>query len=174
MENWLLCSLANPDAAVAGSAAESDDGGEEMAQITSELRSLLDLAPEQLAIIEECSRGCVHEVRDLFAVDDCLRSIHSNEWLLDEGVDGVAGQLTGILNQTQLSKFLLWSDHNAESIERLDYVNVIGGGGGGWPPVYASSRSAVYRIFFFAMGVGREINFFIGRELRLCDFSQAF
>ena len=133
MENWLLCSLANPDAAVAGSAAESDDGGEEMAQITSELRSLLDLAPEQLAIIEECSRGCVHEVRDLFTVDDCLRSIHSNEWLLDEGVDGVAGQLTGILNQTQLSKFLLWSDHNAESIERLDYVNVIGGEGGGPP-----------------------------------------
>ena len=40
--------------------------------------------------------------------------------------------------------------------------------------VYASSRSAVYRIFFFAMGVGREINFFIGRELRLCNFSQAF
>jgi hypothetical protein len=128
MENWLLCSLTGPDAAAA---ATGSDGGEEMAQIASELQSLLDLGPEQLAQIERCSRGCVHEVRDLFTVDDCLRSIHSNDWLLDEGVDEVAGQLTGILNQTQLSKFLLWSDHNAESIERLDCVNAIGGEGSG-------------------------------------------
>jgi hypothetical protein len=107
-------------------------GGEEMAQIASELQSLLDLGPKQLAQIERCSRGCIHEVRDLFTVNDCLQSIHSNKWLLDEEVEDVAGQLTGILNQTQLSKFLLWSDHNAESNERINYVNAIGGGGS-WP-----------------------------------------
>lgn len=132
MENWLLCSLVNPpdnDAIIA--ADDPDGGGEEMARITSELRSLLNLDVDQLANIERCSRDVAHEVRDLFTVDECLKSIHSNGWLLDEGVDGVASQLTDILNQTQLSKFLLWSDHNAESIERLDCVNALGGGGGG-------------------------------------------
>ena len=42
----------------------------------------------------------------------------------DEGVDEVASQFTSILNPSQLSKFLLWTDHNADAIEKLDYVNV--------------------------------------------------
>ncbi|KAL3780588.1 hypothetical protein ACHAW5_006406 [Stephanodiscus triporus] len=136
IENWLLCSLANNEDIIATD--DPDGGGEEMARITSELRSLLNLDIDQLANIERCSRDVAHEVRDLFTVDECLKSIHSNGWLLDEGVDGVASQFTDILNQTQLSKFLLWCDHNAESIERLDCVNALGGcggeGGDGGPP----------------------------------------
>jgi hypothetical protein len=118
MESWLLCSLAT---------SENHDDDDEMVELTSELKSLLNLSPEQISQIEQCSQGCLHEVQDLFTVDDCLQSIHTNQWLLDEGVDEVAGQMTSILNQTQLSKFLLWSDHNAEAIEKLDYVNVLGG-----------------------------------------------
>jgi len=56
-----------------------------------------------------------------------LKSIHSNQWLLDEGVDGVAAQYTSVLNPAQLSKFLLWSDHNAYQIEKLNCVNVLAG-----------------------------------------------
>jgi hypothetical protein len=119
MESWLLCSLATSD--------NQYDDDDEMVELTSELKSLLNLSPEQISQIEQCSQGCLHEVQDLFTVDDCLQSIHTNQWLLDEGVDEVAGQMTSILNQTQLSKFLLWSDHNAEAIEKLDYVNVLGG-----------------------------------------------
>jgi hypothetical protein len=63
-------------------------------------------------------------VKDLYAIDDCLKSIQDNNWLLDEGVDEISSQFTSILNPAQLSKFLLWSDHNADAIEKLDYVNV--------------------------------------------------
>lgn len=119
MESWLLCSLATSD--------NHDDDDDEMVQLTSELKSLLNLSPEQISQIEQCSQGCLHEVQDLFTIDDCLQSIHTNQWLLDEGVDEVASQMTSMLNQTQLSKFLSWSDHNAEAIEKLDYINVRGG-----------------------------------------------
>jgi hypothetical protein len=135
MENWLLCSLARPDDAGGGEGGVHQN--DEMAQIANELKSLLDLNPNQISLIEQCSGGISDEVGDLFKVDDCLNSIQSNSWLLDEGVDEVANQFTSVLNQTQLSKFLLWCDHNAESIERLDYVNALGGGGGvvdGGPP----------------------------------------
>jgi len=27
------------------------------------------------------------------------------------------------MNQSQISKFLLWTDHNSEAIEQLDFVN---------------------------------------------------
>jgi hypothetical protein len=39
-------------------------------------------------------------------------------------VDEVASQFTSILNPSQMSKFLLWTDHNADAIDKLDYVNV--------------------------------------------------
>ncbi|KAL7544781.1 hypothetical protein ACHAWF_008147 [Thalassiosira exigua] len=122
LENWVL-----------GTLASSNDPGDdpELAAITSELRSTLNLTPQQLSLLEQSSRGCAHEIRDLLTVDDCLRSLDANGWLLDEGVDEVAGQFTNVLNPTQLSKFLMWSDHNADQIERLDYVNansVVGSG----------------------------------------------
>lgn len=34
-----------------------------------------------------------------------------------------ANEFTRILNPSQMSKFLAWSDHNSDSIEKLDYVN---------------------------------------------------
>ena len=97
---------------------------EDLAQLTSELQSILQLTPTQLSRIHQSSHGCAREIHDLHTIDNCLQSILANEWLLDEGVDEVAGQFTSILNPTQLSKFLLWSDHNADAIEKLDYVNV--------------------------------------------------
>ena len=128
LENWILCQTA--------AAANNDNEGkvnDEMAEVTSELQSLLQLTPEQCARINQSSVGCDNEVQDLFTVDSCLQSIHLNQWLLDGGVDEVAEPFTSILNPTQQSKFLLWSDHNTEQIESLDYVNVQLAGEGGGP-----------------------------------------
>jgi len=130
LENWILLALGESG----GTAVESDGPGttkssheEELSKATSELQSLLQLTPQQLELIKNSSQGCAHEIQDLFTVENCLKSIHSNQWLLDEGVDGVAAQYTSVLNPAQLSKFLLWSDHNAYQIEKLNCVNVLAG-----------------------------------------------
>mmetsp|Transcript_10940 Transcript_10940/g.19993 ORF Transcript_10940/g.19993 Transcript_10940/m.19993 type:complete len:423 (-) Transcript_10940:227-1495(-) len=127
LENWVLSALED-------SCADKPNQEDELTQVTSELQSILQLTPKQRSLIKNSSQGCANEVQDLFTVENCLQSIHANQWLLDEGVDGVAGQFTSILNPAQLSKFLLWSDHNADQIEKLDYVNVLSGVGSG--PVF--------------------------------------
>jgi hypothetical protein len=114
MENWMLSCLAD----------NSENKDQEMNELNAELQSILQLTPQQLSEIQQASTGCIREIQDLNTVSSCLDSIISNQWLLDEGVDEVANQFTSILNPSQLSKFLLWTDHNAEAIEKLDYVNV--------------------------------------------------
>jgi hypothetical protein len=141
LENWVLCTIADEASALSlegmyrCSYAETflavSNNNEEIAQISSELKSLLNLTPRQLSHINQSSFGCAHEVQDLFTVDSCLQSIQLNEWLLERGVDDVAETFTSILNPNQRSKFLLWSDHNGDPIEHLDYVNVLVGDGNG-------------------------------------------
>ena len=125
LENLMLSSLADVD----GTATGSVGGGEadEFATMMNDLQSTLQLSPEQMSNIRHSSQGCVHEVEDLMTVDKCLESMGSNQWLLDEGVDEVAGQFTNLLNPSQLSKFLLWADHNADPIDKLEYVGVMPG-----------------------------------------------
>lgn len=120
-ESWILTELANAQLAASGALSRNDPDLEEL---TSELQSVLSLTPEQLLRIQNSSKDYSCEIRDLYAIDDCLKSIQDNNWLLDEGVDEISSQFTSILNPAQLSKFLLWSDHNADAIEKLDYVNV--------------------------------------------------
>mmetsp|Transcript_27056 Transcript_27056/g.55232 ORF Transcript_27056/g.55232 Transcript_27056/m.55232 type:complete len:550 (+) Transcript_27056:122-1771(+) len=147
LENWILSMLAeselgkdeNGKNSQSNNVKSEDDNvldpvDQELNELTAELQSVLQLSPDQLTRIQQSSRGCEREVQDLFTVDNCLESILSNQWLLDEGVDEVAGQFTSILNTSQLSKFLLWSDHNADAIEKLDYVNV--GNGSEQGPVF--------------------------------------
>lgn len=119
LENWMLSCL---------STTSENTEDELMKELTDELSNLLQLTPSQLDQISNASTGCIREIQDLNTISSCLNSILSNEWLLDEGVDEIASQFTGILNPNQLSKFLLWTDHNAEAIEKLDYVNVGVGG----------------------------------------------
>lgn len=148
LENWILSMLAESELGKnengkinsQSNKVKSEENNvhdsldQELNELTAELQSVLQLSPDQLTRIQQSSRGCEREVQDLFTVDNCLESILSNEWLLDEGVDEVAGQFTGILNTSQLSKFLLWSDHNSDAIEKLDYVNV--GNGAEHGPVF--------------------------------------
>lgn len=121
LESWILSELANAQSSDSNVMQQNDP---ELDQLTSELQSVLSLSPEQLARIQKSSKGSSCEIKDLYAIDDCLKSIQDNNWLLDEGVDEISSQFTSILNPAQLSKFLLWSDHNADAIEKLDYVNV--------------------------------------------------
>ncbi len=121
LESWILSELANAQSSDSNSMQQNDP---ELDELTSELQSVLSLSPEQLARIQKSSKGSSCEIKDLYAIDDCLKSIQDNNWLLDEGVDEISSQFTSILNPAQLSKFLLWSDHNADAIEKLDYVNV--------------------------------------------------
>jgi len=123
-ENWLLTTLGDDASGAPPPAEDGAAGDAALARVQAELRDVLRLTPEQRARLQAASEGCVREVRDLCVLGDCLRSLHDNQWLLDEGVDEVAAQFTSVLNPAQLSKFLLWSDHNAEAIEKLDYVNV--------------------------------------------------
>lgn len=44
-----------------------------------------------------------------------------------------------MLNPGQMSKFLLWTDHNSEAIDQLDYVNA--------PPASAPPSSAPTFVF---------------------------
>jgi hypothetical protein len=118
MENWLLSCLAG------GNENSDMKDNEEVNQLTNELQLTLQLTPQQLLEIQQASTGCIREIQDLNMASSCLDSVISNQWLLDEGVDEVASQFTNILNPSQLSKFLLWTDHNSDAIEKLDYVNV--------------------------------------------------
>lgn len=121
LESWILSELANAQSSDSDTMQQNDP---ELDELTSELQSVLSLSPEQLSRIQKSSKGSSCEIKDLYAIDDCLKSIQDNNWLLDEGVDEISSQFTSILNPAQLSKFLLWSDHNADAIEKLDYVNV--------------------------------------------------
>ena len=121
LESWMLSELANAQTGDISGMSRNDP---ELEELTSELQSVLSLTPEQLSRIQNSSKGYSCEIKDLYAIDDCLKSIQDNNWLLDEGVDEISSQFTSILNPAQLSKFLLWSDHNADAIEKLDYVNV--------------------------------------------------
>ncbi len=153
LENWILCTsfmggglaaTTSTDGGdmtrISNSSSSNNIVDEEMTRVASELQSLLRLTPQQISLMEQqqyvpfssssssfpsSSSSVMNEIQDLFSVMDCLQSIHSNMWLLDEGVEELSSQLTSILNPTQLSKFLLWSDHNAEAIEKLDFVNVL-------------------------------------------------
>jgi len=132
MENWMLSCLADAMLCPSngGASAMEHNGASdihadaEMNELANELQAILQLTPDQLTRIQQSSQGCIREIQDLCTVEQCLDAILANRWLLDEGVDSVASQFTSILNPSQLSKFLLWTDHNADAIEKLDYVNV--------------------------------------------------
>jgi hypothetical protein len=127
LENWILSCLPDQENSSTTIIEESS-----IKELTDELSSILQLTPSQLHQISQASSSpssCLREIQDLNTISSCLESILSNEWLLDGGVDEIASQFTNILGPNQLSKFLLWTDHNAEAIEKLDYVNVGNGGG---------------------------------------------
>lgn len=121
-------------------------GGEEkeMDLLAAELNGVLQLTPDQKKQLQTATEGMEEEHRAVKVVDTSLSALMSNEWLMNTGIQECTNQFTGILNPTQLSKFLLWSDANSESIDQLDYVNA--------PP--ANSQPCSAPTFVFGMEEG--------------------
>jgi hypothetical protein len=93
-------------------------------EMTRELQELLQLSDSQKAELRESSKGLDKEVQALETVAASLQAMRENDWLLNEGVQKITDQFTSILHKNQQSKFLLWTDANAEAIDQLDHVQV--------------------------------------------------
>lgn len=96
---------------------------DEMDSLTAELNEILDLTLEQKEKLRNSTQGIEEERRAIAVVDESLLALMSNTWLLSSGIEQCTDQFLEILNPTQVSKFLLWADHNSEAIDQLDYVN---------------------------------------------------
>lgn len=95
---------------------------DEAEQLAKELEDVLRLTPDQRSRLVTATDGVEAERRAIETVDSCLESMMAHSWLSNAGVEECAEQFMGILNPGQVSKFLLWTDHNSESIDKLDYV----------------------------------------------------
>jgi hypothetical protein len=93
-------------------------------ELSKELQEILQLSDTQKEELRDSSNGLDEEVEALETVATSLQAMLENEWLLNEGVQNITDQFTSILHKNQLSKFLLWTDANAESIDQLDHVQV--------------------------------------------------
>jgi len=103
--------------------AEGGMAEHEITTLATELNELLQLTPEQKAQLKSVTNGIEEERRAIESVDACLTAMLSNSWLMNHGVQECTEQFTSILNSGQISKFLLWADHNSEAIDQLDFVN---------------------------------------------------
>lgn len=93
-------------------------------ELSRELQDVLNLSEEQKAELRVSSKGLDGEVEALETISASLQAMQENEWLLNDGVQGITDQFTSILHPNQLSKFLQWTDANVESIDQLDHVQV--------------------------------------------------
>jgi hypothetical protein len=93
-------------------------------EMSKELQGILQLSDSQKADLKASGNGLDKEVEALETVAASLEAMLENKWLLNEGVQGITDQFTSILHKNQLSKFLLWTDANVESIDQLDHVHV--------------------------------------------------
>lgn len=108
----------------AGAKVKNGDGtvDGEADQLAKELEDVLRLTPDQKSRLVKATDGVEQERKAIETVDSCLEAMMTHSWLTNAGVEECAEQFMSILNPGQVSKFLLWTDHNSESIDRLDYV----------------------------------------------------
>mmetsp|Transcript_36284 Transcript_36284/g.78965 ORF Transcript_36284/g.78965 Transcript_36284/m.78965 type:complete len:529 (-) Transcript_36284:501-2087(-) len=123
---------------------EDEAAAAEEAELARELQDLLALSPEQKARLRKTTEGLEEERRAIDTVDACLEAMAANSWLLNAGVEECTDKFMSILNPTQTSKFLLWTDNNSEAIDQLDYVKA--------PP--ADAKPANTPIFYFGLEEG--------------------
>lgn len=98
--------------------------GSEDDEMARELQEILQLSDDQKSQLCQSSQGLDKEVEALETVAASLQAMHDNEWLVNDGVHKMTDQFTSILHKNQQSKFLLWTDANAEAIDQLDHVQV--------------------------------------------------
>lgn len=106
----------------------------ELDELALELNNVLNLSPDQKSELQSASHGMEEERKAIETIYTSLTALMSNSWLMNSGIEECTEQFTSILNPTQMSKFLLWADHNSEAIDQLDYVNA--------PPANAQPNSS--------------------------------
>jgi hypothetical protein len=89
----------------------------------AELKDVLQLTDQQVHALSESGSGWQEEWDALQTVKSSLQAIKDNNWLWNQGCTAVAEAFMGILHKNQISKLLLWADHNVEAIDELDGVN---------------------------------------------------
>lgn len=99
------------------------EGSAEQKQELDDLRQSLQLTHEQENQLLETAAGWDDEWEALQLVKASMLAMKDNEWLWNEGCTKVADEFMGLLHKNQISKFLLWADHNVEAIDQLDGVN---------------------------------------------------
>lgn len=112
---------------------------EELDELAAELNSVLNLSPEQKMELKSASVDMEEEQKAIEIIYTSLTALMSNAWLMNSGIEDCTEQFNSILNPTQMSKFLLWADHNSEAIDQLDYVNA--------PPANAEPNSSPTFVF---------------------------
>jgi hypothetical protein len=91
--------------------------------LNKELKDVVGLSDEQIQQLAQASTGWHEEWDALQTVKTSLQAMKDNNWLWNEGCTAVAEEFTSILHKNQISKLLLWADHNVEAIDELDIVN---------------------------------------------------
>jgi hypothetical protein len=102
--------------------------------LSKELQDMLQLDPQQQQEILRATQGLDKEVEAMETLVECLQAMQSTGWLSNEGITVLSKEFMAILHPNQVSKFLLWTDANAEALEHLDYCNA--------PPGNAAPQSA--------------------------------
>jgi len=97
------------------------DGSEE-AKLAAELSDVLQLTAEQQESLSSLDSG-EEELKAIQTIDVCLEAMMNNGWLMNDGVEEVTEQFASILNPSQMSKFMIWTDQNSDAIDCLEYVN---------------------------------------------------
>lgn len=110
-------------------------------ELSKELQSVLNLTDDQKEDIRKSCRGLEKEVEAMETFIQCLEAMQDKSWLWNDGVAQISNQFTSILHANQLSKFLLWTDANAEALDSLEYCHA--------PPSQAPPATAP--IFVFGM-----------------------
>ncbi|GKY94712.1 hypothetical protein MPSEU_000436700 [Mayamaea pseudoterrestris] len=93
------------------------------AALEQELRAVLGLTDDQVEQLASASAGWQDEWDALQTVKTSLHAMKDNNWLWNEGCNAVAEEFMSLLHKNQVSKLLLWADHNVEAIDELDVVN---------------------------------------------------
>jgi len=111
--------------------------GDKDDEMTKELAALLQLTDEQKHQLSTI--GNKNDSKSMDTVLHCLHLLNSNQWLQNNNSEDMALEpLLHILHPGgQVSKFLLWTDANADAISQLDHVFCNNGNNGnGNSPVF--------------------------------------
>jgi hypothetical protein len=92
----------------------------------NDLAETVQLTDAQCQELVAQAAGWDEEWNALQTVQTSLHALRDNHWLWKEGCATITDQFLQILHKNQISKYLLWTDHNAETIEQdLDGVHAV-------------------------------------------------